>query len=142
MTTAGQTGTATRYCDAAMMAVGLAGTALPFASTHAEEVERWLRILRVSGAVGTAMQALGMPEEPLMSGVERSSADRLVDPLKAVLLAAEDSARERQAEAIDTLDLLKGVKAAYGRALDHALAVRGTSFTEVVERLESSYGSI
>jgi hypothetical protein len=139
---AGEIGTTRRYCDAAMMAVGLAGTALPFAGSHAEEVERWLRILRVSGAVGTAMQALGVPEEPLVAIVGPSSEDRLADPLGAVLAAAEGSGRKRNGEAIDTLDVLNGVKAAYGPALDHALAARGTSFREVVERLESSYGSI
>jgi hypothetical protein len=125
-----------------MMAVGLAGTALPFAGTHAEEVERWLRILRVSGAVGTAMQALGMPEEPLTSSVVPAPEHRLANPLETVLLAADGSGRKRRRDAIDTLDILIGVQAAYGSALDHALAVRGTSFTEVLDRIEASYGSI
>jgi hypothetical protein len=131
-----------RCCDAAMMAVGLASTALPFAHSHAEEVERWLRILRVSGAVGTAMQAIGMPEEAFTSSAGPTTDVRLDDPLEAVLVAADGRVRERRTDAIDTVDLFHGVKAAYGPALDHALAVRGTSFAEVVERLDSRYGSI
>ena len=52
------------FFGSAKIAVALAATAMPFASTHCEEAERWLRILRVNGAVGNAMQALGLPEEP------------------------------------------------------------------------------
>ena len=136
------------YCDAAMMVVGLAGTALPFARSHAEEAERWLRILRMSGAVGAAMQAIGMPEDPLTSRAEPITDARRPDALEAVIEAAEASMRARQAQAIGTEDLLVGVKATYGAALDHALAIRGTTLDEVCERISAAggprptYGSI
>jgi hypothetical protein len=136
------------YCDAAMMAVGLAGTALPFASSHGEEAERWLRVLRVSGAVGNAMQAIGIPEEPLTSGGSPVADARRPDALEAVIEAAQASVRAREASAIGTADLLVGVKETYGAALDHALAIRGTTLEEVFERMEAAdrrrpgYGSI
>lgn len=47
------------------MALGLASTALPFARTREAEVERWLRVLRLHGQVGIALQALGVSEGPL-----------------------------------------------------------------------------
>ena len=49
----------------AAMALGLASTALPFARTPEAEVERWLRVLRLHGEVGVALQALGVSEMPL-----------------------------------------------------------------------------
>jgi hypothetical protein len=135
------------YCDAAMMAVGLAGTALPFAGSHSEEAERWLRILRVSGAVGNAMQAIGMSEEPLVARRGPSAEACRPHTLEAVVEAARAAMRERDATAITTEDLFAGVHTTYGAALDHALAVRGTSVAEVFERLAlshraASYGSI
>ena len=44
--------------DAAMV-LGIAATAIPFARTPEEEVERWLRLLRLHGEVGAVLQALG-----------------------------------------------------------------------------------
>jgi hypothetical protein len=125
-----------RFCDAALMAVGLAATALPFARTQAEEAERWLRILRVSGAVGSAMQAIGVPEEPLApSGGPRPEAPR-PDALEAVVAAAQASRSARQADAVSTEDVLVGVRETYGDALEYALAIRGASVAEVFERLD------
>jgi hypothetical protein len=124
------------YRDAAMMAVGLAATALPFACSHAEEAERWLRILRVSGAVGNAMQAVGVPEDPLAPGIGADSDVRLADPLESVLSAAEANGRTRAEKGIATEDLLVGVHQAYGPAFDYALAIRGTTVAEVFERVE------
>jgi hypothetical protein len=124
------------YRDAAMMAVGLAATALPFACSHAEEAERWLRILRVSGAVGNAMQAIGVPEEPLVPGIGSDAEARLADALESVLAAAEANGRTRQEKAIATEDLLVGVHQTYGAAFDYALAIRGTTVAEVFERVE------
>jgi hypothetical protein len=139
---------AERFCDAAMMAVGLAATALPFAHTDAEEAERWLRILRVSGAVGNAMQAIGVSEEPLApSGGPRPEAPR-PGALEAVVAAAQANRSAREATAVSTEDVLVGVRETYGEALEHALAIRGASVAEVFERLEchrqaaASQGSI
>ena len=53
--------------DAALV-VALAGTAMPFAHSAEDEAERWLRALRLHGQVGSALQALGVGESPLMTG--------------------------------------------------------------------------
>jgi uncharacterized alpha-E superfamily protein len=126
-----------RYCDAAMLAVGLAATALPFAGSHAEEAERWLRILRVSGAVGHAMQAIGVPEEPMIAGATLAGDPSRPGSLERLVEAAEANCRARQANAISTEDLLVAAHATYGAALDQALGIRGTTVAEVLERVET-----
>ena len=45
-----------------MTVLGLAGTALPFAESVDDEVERWLRPLRLYGEAGASLQALGIGE--------------------------------------------------------------------------------
>src|SRR3954462_10361996 len=52
--------------DAALV-VALAGTAIPFAHSAEDEAERWLRVLRLHGQVGVALQGLGVGEAPLMT---------------------------------------------------------------------------
>ncbi|HUN77385.1 MAG TPA: hypothetical protein VMU32_00525 [Solirubrobacteraceae bacterium] len=49
----------------AAIALGIAATALPFARTPQDEAERWLRVLRLHGDSGAALQALGVSEGPL-----------------------------------------------------------------------------
>jgi hypothetical protein len=55
---------ATLAPDAAM-ALGIAATAMPFARTPEGEAERWLRVLRLHGESGIALQALGVSEGPV-----------------------------------------------------------------------------
>src|ERR687886_2834482 len=50
--------------DAAIV-LALAETAIPFAATREDEAERWVRLLRLHGQVGGALQALGVGEAPL-----------------------------------------------------------------------------
>ncbi len=50
--------------DSALV-LGMASTAIPFARSREEEAERWLRILRLHGEAGAALQALGVSEAPL-----------------------------------------------------------------------------
>ena len=59
--------TATLAPDAAM-ALGIAATAMPFARTPEGEAERWLRVLRLHGESGIALQALGVSEGPFRHG--------------------------------------------------------------------------
>jgi hypothetical protein len=125
-----------RFCDAAKMSVGLAATALPFARSHSEQAERWLRILRVNGAVGNAMQGIGLPEYPLVADAAPTSAEPcLPDALTAVIESATRNARERDADAITTEDVFVGVATTYGPTFDRALAIRGTTSAEVLERM-------
>jgi hypothetical protein len=123
-----------RFCDAAKLSVALAATALPFVRSRGDEAERWLRILRVNGVAGNAMQALGVPEQPLQTS--ESTADR--EPsrpgsLEAVIAAAADNCHGHQHGAITTEDLFVGVLATFGSAFEHALAIRGTTAAEVLE---------
>jgi hypothetical protein len=128
------------FCDATKMAVGLAATALPFARSHAEEAERWLRILRVNGGVGNAMQAIGVSEHALVADAAAAAPDpRRPDALAAVIDAASSSARERGSDAITTEDLFVGVAVTYGPAFEHALAIRGTTSAEVLERVARAH---
>lgn len=59
--------------DAAIV-IALAETALPFAGSRADETERWVRIMRLHGEVGCALQALGVPDGPLETGAREPSA--------------------------------------------------------------------
>jgi hypothetical protein len=122
------------FRDSARIAVALSATALPFARSHSEEAERWLRVLRVHGAAGKAMQAVGMPEEPFIAGPE-GAANEPCQPgsLDAVIAAAALRCNERGEAAISTEDLFAGVMATYGQAFEHALAIRGTSAVELLE---------
>jgi hypothetical protein len=128
------------FCDAAKMAVGLAATAMPFARSHAEEAERWLRILRVNGGVGNAMQAIGVSEHSLVSHAGSTASEPCrPDALAQVIDAALRSAREGDADVVTTADLFAGVAATYGPAFEHALAIRGTSSAEVLERVARAH---
>jgi hypothetical protein len=122
--------------DAAIV-LGLASTAMPFARTPVAEAERWLRILRLHGDVGVALQALGVSEGPLgespdrdraPAGVERDEVAQVT--ARAVLLAAQ-----RGAPAVATTDVLLAVMDVYGESFDRVLLAHGTDRDEVIVRL-------
>ena len=124
----------------------LAGTAMPFARSAADEAERWLRVLRLHGQVGSVLQALGVGEAPLVTETEheRSSADgppRGPENLEEVTRRATEVAAAREADTVGTPDLLYAVFDVYGDLFDRALYMRGTSRDELVERLSSAAGS-
>ena len=50
--------------------LALAETAMPFAHSAEDEAERWVRVMRMHGQVGVALQALGVGEAPLMTAAE------------------------------------------------------------------------
>jgi hypothetical protein len=127
--------------DAAMV-LGLASTALPFARTPEAEAERWLRILRMHGQVGIALQALGVSEMSLSgpdrdSARERRSAAGAGDP-DAVAHVVDHAARiagERGAAGVATTDLLMGVMHVYGEDFDRVLHTHGANRDELLEQL-------
>jgi hypothetical protein len=128
--------------DAAIV-LGLAGTAMTFAHSREDEAERWLRVLRMHGRVGEALQALGVPEAPLMTYARPAPPrDAVVldsrDPVEAICRRAIRMANARAADRVGTLDLLFAVFATYGQAFDRALYIRGTSREELLERLVST----
>jgi hypothetical protein len=125
------------------LVVALAGTAMPFAHSAADEAERWLRALRLHGQVGSVLQALGVGEAPLVIETEheRSAADgppHGPHNLDEVTRRATAFAAGREAETVGTADLLYAVFEVYGELFDRALYMRGTSRDELVERLTAA----
>jgi hypothetical protein len=126
--------------DAAMV-LGIASTAMPFARTPDDEVERWLRVLRLHGRVGGALQALGVSEVPL-DGAESVAGRRSTapagerrDPVALVTERALRIAGERGANALATTDVLLAVMHVYGEDFDRVLRGHGAEREELLERL-------
>jgi hypothetical protein len=129
--------------DAAIV-LALAETAIPFAATHEDEAERWVRLLRLHGQVGGVLQALGVGEAPLETMADRpsSGARGAGRPIVAeVSAAATRYAAGRGAKLVATVDVLFAVLEIYGRAFDRALYVRGATREELIERLAAAAAS-
>jgi hypothetical protein len=127
--------------DAAMV-LGIAATAIPFARTPEEEAERWLRILRLHGEVGAALQGLGVSEDSLRAHREvdgerfsQASNPEHRDVIALVTEAAVRVAIARGAAGVGTTDVLIGVMQVYGTVFERALRAHGTDADEVLERL-------
>jgi hypothetical protein len=126
--------------DAAIV-LALADTAIPFAVSPEDEAERWVRLLRLHGQVGAALQGLGVGEAPL-STMAVPHAVRVLrarplgqDPVADVSQAARRLATKRGARAAATIDVLFAVIGVYGKTFDRALYIRGTSVEELLTRL-------
>jgi len=125
----------------AAIALGIASTAMPFARTPADEAERWLRVLRLNGQVGQALQDLGVSEESLAPEDARGERDAAVAPAgagDAVALVTERAVRiaaGRHAPALATTDLLMAVIDVYGEEFERVLRVHGTDRRELCRRL-------
>jgi hypothetical protein len=126
--------------DAAIV-LALAETAVPFACSIEDEAERWVRVLRLHGQVGRALQSLGVGEAPLET-VAQPKAVRLLQRRPGgenVVEVVSDRARElassREADVIATIDLLFALLDVYDRYFDRALYIRGTTRDELIERL-------
>ena len=124
--------------DAAIV-LALAETAIPFASTREDEAERWVRVLRMHGQVGGALQGLGVGEAPLETVAQepatktpRKPGENVVHEVAAV---ACRYAAGRDAKLVGTIDVLFAVFEVYGKSFDRALYVRGASREELIERL-------
>ncbi len=133
--------------DAAMV-LGIAATAIPFARTPEDEAERWLRLLRLHGEVGSVLQSLGVSEDALSLHPENGHGDPVAstaagagagaEPRDVIALVGESAAQiatERGAAGIATTDLLIAVLQVYGPVFEHALRAHGTDADEVLERL-------
>ena len=95
------------------------------------------------GRVGESLQALGVPEAPLMTHARPAPSPTAeppagVDPVDAIYRRAVRMAEARAADRVGTIDLLFAVLATYGGAFDRALYIRGTSRDELLERLAST----
>jgi hypothetical protein len=125
--------------DAAIV-LGIASTAMPYARTREDEAERWLRVLRMHGEVGAALQVLGVAEGPLLphevaehsASVDTSDHDEV----RLVIEQAAHIAAEREAHrGVATTDLLLAVMRVYGPDFDRVLEAHGTNCDELIEQL-------
>src|SRR5436305_8278185 len=122
--------------DAAIV-LALADTAVPFACSIEDEAERWVRVLRLHGQVGRALQALGVGEAPLETAAQpravrllrrRANGENVVE---IIADRARELARFRRSGVISTVDVLFGVLDVYDRSFDRALYIRGFSREEL-----------
>src|ERR1700742_4584594 len=135
--------------DAALV-LGIAATAIPFARTPEDEAERWLRLLRLHGEVGVALQGLGVSEGSLTehSASTQTHGQRGAgassngspggEPHDVIALVSERAAHladERGADGVGTTELLLGVLDVYGEVFERTLHAHGTESREVRERL-------
>ena len=124
--------------DAAIV-LALADTAIPFAATREDEAERWVRVLRLHGQVGGALQALGVGEAPLETVAHDpgTSSPRHPgeNPVAEVRKAGTRYAQGRGAQLIGTVDVLFAIFEVYGKTFDRALYVRGATREELIQRL-------
>jgi hypothetical protein len=143
--------------DAAMV-LGIAATAIPFARTPEDEAERWLRVLRLHGEVGSVLQAIGVSEDVISVTSENGHADPAAsapahagagagaagtdpatgerrDVIALVGEYAERIAAARGSAGVATTDVLVAVLQVYGPVFEQALRAHGTDADEVLERL-------
>jgi hypothetical protein len=126
--------------DAAIV-MALADTSVTFAISPEDEAERWVRVLRLHGQVGSALQALGVGEAPLETPAQ-PHAVRLLrrrplgeDIVAIVSRRANELAHARGGTVVSTVDVLFGVFDVYGKTFDRALYIRGTTREELLDRL-------
>ena len=133
--------TTTRLSQDAAIVLGLARTAVPFAATGEDEAERWVRVMRLHGQVGMAMQALGIGEAPLESpatpravrlGQKRDRSGAVVEQVEA---RAMELAAERRAQLVSTVDIFFALLDVYGYVFERALYSRGTTRLELIQEL-------
>ena len=127
--------------DSALV-LALAGTAIRFADSPESEAEHWLRILRMHGEVGSAMQALGVGEKPLdpneAARTSRSTQRFRRGGENTVELArtrAAEKAVARGSDLVGTVDVLHSVADIYGSYFEDVLYSRGPRLAELNEKL-------
>jgi phage terminase large subunit-like protein len=130
--------------DAALV-LALAGTAIRFADSPESEAEHWLRILRMHGVVGAAMQGLGVGEKPLQAvdNTPRAGGSQRFrrggeNTVAMARTRAAENAVERGSDLVGTVDVLHAVAGLYGSYFEGVLYARGSTFVELSERLSSA----
>lgn len=129
--------------DAALV-LALAGTAIRFADSPESEAEHWLRILRMHGEVGSAMQGLGVGEKALQPAESppgsstqrfRRGGDNMAELVRT---SAAENAVVRGSALVGTVDILQAVAAMYGSYFEDVLYARGSTYAELSERLSEA----
>jgi len=138
------------FAPDATLVLGIAATAIPFARTPEEQAERWLRLLRLHGEAGAALQSLGVseasldkrpaPREPAYpgagaSGRKGAGVSEQGDVIAIVSDRAVHAAVERGASGGGTTELLIALLEVYGEVFERTLRAHGTDADEVLERL-------
>jgi hypothetical protein len=130
-----------RLSQDAAIVLGLARTAVPFAASREDEAERWMRVMRLHGQVGQAMQALGVGEAPLESPAtpravrllrSRDHSGALVEEVET---RARELAAERRAQLVSTVDIFFAVLDIYSGTFERALYSRGATRVELIAEL-------
>jgi hypothetical protein len=126
----------------AEIVLAIASTAMPFARSPQEQAERWLRVLRLHGEVGIALQALGVSETALAEAGEGAvdgpggSVDvEGEDVIAGVSGRAVDIAARRGSAGVTTVELLLAVMQVYGGHFARVLEAHGSDCDEVLARL-------
>ncbi len=124
----------------AVTVLGLAGTALPYAQSVDDEIERWLRPLRLYGESGAALQGLGVGEsrnQPSQSDAQ-SPAKVSEDPSQTLHAVTSDATRlatERGAATVGTLDILRAVMEHYGDDFERALEGHNGTRADLLDQM-------
>ena len=108
-----------------MTVLGLAGTALPFAESVDDEVERWLRPLRLYGEAGASLRARGVGEAQVAGAATsppQAAEHSPQETLSLVTASASALAAGRGATTVGTRDILEAVRRHYGDAFDRVVA--------------------
>jgi hypothetical protein len=124
----------------AVTVLGLAGTALPYASSVDDEIERWLRPLRLYGESGAALQGLGVGEarnQDSKPAKSKASEHSPSETLHTVTTDATRIAAERGAQTVGTLDILKAVMEYYGADFERALEGHSGTTAELIDQLDA-----
>jgi hypothetical protein len=122
----------------AVTVLGLAGTALPYANSVDDEIERWLRPLRLYGESGAALQGLGVGEgrnQESKKADPKASEQPPSETLHAVTTEATRIAGERGASTVGTLDILKAVMEHYGPDFERTLEGHSGTTAELMDQL-------
>jgi hypothetical protein len=130
-----------RLSQDAAIVLGLARTAVPFASSPEDEAERWVRVMRLHGLVGQAMQALGVGEAPLESPAAPralrllQSRDHSGAIVEDVEVRAFELAAERRGQLVSTVDVFFAVLDIYSGTFERAMYSRGVTRVELIAEL-------
>jgi hypothetical protein len=115
----------------------LASTVLPFSHTREDQAQRWLRLLRSEGQIGSALRALGVPERPLGPGEPPPAGHRGrgEDATRLVEKRAVELARLRGQRTVGTAEVLFAVLELYGGEFTRVLYAEGVTLDQLLEQM-------
>jgi hypothetical protein len=115
------------------MVLAIASTAMPFARSPEDQAERWLRVLRLHGEVGIALQELGVSEDS--NGHSNGSVQPVEGDVLAEVTEHAVGIAARRGGGVTTVELLLAVMGVYGEHFGRVLEAHGTDCQELLDRL-------